>query len=150
MHTVLNSFEYNEDAPSCISCSVTGKHLGYKRKDGYWVLSHRGKQWLAHRIVWGIHNGPIETSMCTVIDHIDRDRGNNSLLNLRLVSQSVNAENKGVQSNNKAGYKYINVCGRTGNYTVRIRRATYGTYSDVNDALSVRDDICAMLGMRTE
>ena len=41
------------------------------------------------------------------IDHIDRDRLNNSIDNLRWVSRSQNQQNKGVQKNNKLQIKNI-------------------------------------------
>lgn len=45
----------------------------------------------AHRLVWEAFNGPIPEGM--VIDHIDGNRSNNALSNLRLVSQSDNMDN---------------------------------------------------------
>lgn len=44
-----------------------------------------------HRIVWMMHNGLIPEGM--VIDHIDRDKLNNDIMNLRCVDRSVNRKN---------------------------------------------------------
>lgn len=47
---------------------------------------------LAHRLIWVMHNGQIPDGM--MIDHIDRDRGNNRIENLRIVTPSLNQHNK--------------------------------------------------------
>ena len=44
------------------------------------------------------------------VDHIDRDRVNNHVSNLRWVTRSENNLNKGVQRNNKCGHKNICKC----------------------------------------
>lgn len=42
-----------------------------------------------------------------LIDHKDRNRCNNQRLNLRIVSESVNKQNKSMQSNNKSGFRGV-------------------------------------------
>ncbi|MDA7436471.1 HNH endonuclease [Synechococcus sp. AH-601-B19] len=51
-----------------------------------------GKRVAIHRIIWTIINGDIEEGM--VIDHIDRDKCNNKIENLRCVTQSENNRNR--------------------------------------------------------
>lgn len=139
METVLSIYAYDVDSPSGISCSRTGRHLGYRRKDGYWILSNKGRQWLAHRIVWGLHHGPFSFDYSLVIDHIDRNQSNNLIENLRLVSQSTNLSNTGVRSHSKSGIKNVSICRKTGNYCVRVRRVSLGTYKTVEEAIKARD-----------
>ena len=60
---------------------------------GYLVVSIYGddrikKQYRVHRFVWEHFNGPIPDDK--VIDHIDGDKTNNALSNLRLVSDKQN------------------------------------------------------------
>lgn len=76
-----------------------------------------------------------------VIDHIDRDPSNNDISNLRLVTQAVNLRNTGTRRHNRAGEKYINMDKRTGKFTVRISRKTYGTYPELSEAVRVRDEV---------
>lgn len=46
-----------------------------------------------------------------IIDHIDRNKNNNSLDNLRWVPQSLNALNTKLYKNNKTGYKGVQISG---------------------------------------
>lgn len=66
-----------------------------------------GKICLAHRLIIGAKDGG-------VVDHINRNKKDNRIENLRITDKSVNAFNTGVRKNNKSGY--------TG---VRFRRDTY-------------------------
>ena len=69
-----------------------GQIAGYVNKgDGYIRFEHRGEQYVAHRVAWALHHGdwPEHT-----IDHINRDRSDNRLENLRDVPQAVNNTNK--------------------------------------------------------
>lgn len=65
-------------------------------RDGYYIVQYKKSQYKVHRVIWAICNakdpGPMQ------IDHIDRDRGNNKISNLRLVTPSVNNQNKSNQS----------------------------------------------------
>lgn len=68
-------------------------------RNGYIRIAVRGKSEPAHRLVWEAFNSPISKGF--MIDHIDGDRSNNRLSNLRLVSQSqnmMNAYNNGHRS----------------------------------------------------
>jgi len=67
-----------------------GKQIGYLSNTGYYATSHKGKQYLVHRLIWLYHYGylPIE------IDHINRIRTDNRIQNLREVSRTENMRNK--------------------------------------------------------
>ncbi len=62
---------------------------------GYIVLGIDGVRHYAHRVAWALATGSWPDE---VIDHIDGDRGNNRLDNLRAVSIEVNAQNRHVPS----------------------------------------------------
>ena len=76
-----------------------------------------------------------------VIDHINRDPSDNRIVNLRCVTQSVNLANVPVRSHSKTGHKYIAQDKRTGNWTVRIARVSYGTFPTLAEAVEVRDSL---------
>ena len=134
--TLQRKYKLDKAAPSGV-VSVSGKQIGYRRKDGYWILSHGGKQQLAHRVVWMLHYGEIPDGL--VIDHIDRNPSNNLIENLRCVPQSVNLTNVDVRPHCKSGEKFISTCGRTGRFVVRIKRKSHGTYGTLEEAIEVRN-----------
>ncbi len=57
---------------------------------GYLVVTFAGRQFLLHRLAWIIANGETPPGL---IDHIDGDRSNNRIVNLRLATQSQNRAN---------------------------------------------------------
>lgn len=59
-----------------------------------------GKSCYAHRAAWALHAGvwPSEE-----IDHINGDRADNRIVNLRAVSHAVNMTNKKLYASNKSG-----------------------------------------------
>jgi hypothetical protein len=64
---------------------------GSKTRFGYWCVRLGGNLYQAHRIVWAIANGK---SPVGFIDHIDRNRENNAIENLRLATKTENNQNR--------------------------------------------------------
>jgi hypothetical protein len=86
--------------------------------DGYLrlaIVNKTNKKYLLHRIIYWIHNPDWDIhDNIKVIDHIDRNRLNNNIENLRLVTRQENNFNtdlKGCSWNkkNKKWYAYIRV-----------------------------------------
>ncbi len=73
---------------------------GYLRKDGYVRICLNKNRYMAHRLAWLYMNGMWPKGQ---IDHIDHNRSNNKLCNLREVSHQENHKNKGMNSNNTSG-----------------------------------------------
>ena len=71
------------------------KPVGYATRNGYLITgySFKGKRhkYLLHRLIWIWHHGNDPDT----IDHINRDRADNRIENLRDVSLSVNHMNRG-------------------------------------------------------
>lgn len=67
-----------------------GAVAGNVNTTGYWVVGINGQKYRQHRLAWLWHYGawPVGT-----IDHIDTDRSNNHIANLRDVSQATNKQN---------------------------------------------------------
>lgn len=68
-----------------------GAPAGYLCGNGYWYVSARGKHIKRSRAVWELHNGSIPRNR--VVDHIDRDRLNDKIENLRLATTTENGFN---------------------------------------------------------
>jgi len=72
---------------------------------GYIFIKINGKKFRAHRLAWAFcHNrdpGKME------IDHIDQNKSNNKIINLRLAGSGPNKANAGPQKNNKLGVKGV-------------------------------------------
>ena len=60
----------------------------YKDKDGYNIISVKGKQWREHRYVWTQANGEIPKGM--EIDHINGKRDDNRIENLQMLTNKQN------------------------------------------------------------
>lgn len=83
-----------------------GDVAGTKTGVYYSKISVDGKLYQTHRLVWLYVHGYLPA---TDVDHIDGDKQNNRLSNLREVSRSVNAQNlKVAKINNKVGL--LGVC----------------------------------------
>ena len=105
---VRSLFDYNPQTGEFIrkhfivgsSFDRVGKPAGTISADGYCRLSIDKRLYLLHRLIWLWHYGYLPESE---IDHVDRDRGNNRIENLREVSTQCNSKNKDVRSDNKTG-----------------------------------------------
>jgi hypothetical protein len=69
---------------------IAGKEAGSIRPDGYLRVSVDDRLYYAHRLAWAVHFG-VEPPKD--IDHIDGDKLNNRLANLRLVEHIENMRN---------------------------------------------------------
>lgn len=69
-----------------------GDRAGVISAEGYNCIKIDGKSYKAHRLAWLYVYGTFPKNL---IDHIDRDRKNNKIDNLREVSYSENSQNQG-------------------------------------------------------
>ena len=103
------------------------KHKKYLKsdldKDGYYriILSknNKPKTFQFHRLIYEAHFGTIPEKMC--IDHIDNNKQNNNIENLRLATRSQNSMNKITPKHNLSGYKNIYKT-KFNTYEVKIRK----------------------------
>jgi hypothetical protein len=78
-----------------------GAIAGSRHCQGYVAIGYQGHRMLAHRLAWAFVHGEFPRHE---IDHINGDRTDNRIANLRDVSRSVNNENlRGARSHNKSG-----------------------------------------------
>ena len=106
---------YGESSKSCLYWKVdvgltikAGSEAGSLHKPtGYYAIQIKGRSYYAHRIVSVLHGLEVNGF---VVDHIDRNRSNNKIENLRVVSQKENMQNRSCQklsSNNTSGVQGV-------------------------------------------
>lgn len=88
------------------NCKV-GDVVGTNNDQGYLLTRVRGKYYRLHRIIWLMTNGSLPKKW---LDHINGNKADNRLANLRECNQSENLCNKGKNANNTSGYKGVNFC----------------------------------------
>ena len=92
-----NLFEFDFDTGTLTfkSGPKEGQEAGYLNKQGYRIVAvkHDGrrKEYKAHRVIYYMFTG--NPLLKQVVDHIDGDKSNNRLSNLRAVKQKVNLQN---------------------------------------------------------
>lgn len=86
-----------------------------------------------------IHNILCPTKKKLHVDHINRDRRDNRLCNLRLVTPKENCQNGSVLSTNKLGIKYVSWSNHANKYRVVINSKHVGYYKELNDAVESRN-----------
>lgn len=115
-----------------------GKKTGALKPNGYVHITMNAKTFCAHRVAWAIYYGE-HPELC--IDHIDHDKANNKIANLRLVDWRGNAKNLSLSSRNKSGVSGISRCSG-GRYQVTIGIDGYqkylGIFTDIETAIAVR------------
>ena len=112
--------------------------------NGYHIvdLCNNGKRKCkkVHRLV-GLHYIPLVEGK-DLIDHIDRNKTNNHISNLRWCNQGENKINTGVQKDNKLGVKHIQ---KTKYNTFRVRIIRNGKthskfFKTLEEAIEYRDE----------
>jgi hypothetical protein len=64
----------------------------YENSKGYQRVKVQGKDIFVHKFVWETYKGLVDSSDGLTINHIDGNKKNNSLSNLRRVTMSENAQ----------------------------------------------------------
>lgn len=80
-----------------------GETPGTENGNGYVRMYVDSKRYYAHRLAW-LHTFG---SMPSQLDHIDGDRSNNRIDNLRISTQSQNLANRTKSPRNKSGFKGV-------------------------------------------
>lgn len=116
------------------------KHNGYK----YVMLS--GRSYRAHRIIWYMFHGEVPDQ----IDHINQDRDDNRIENLRDVSAMVNQQNQKKSTKNTSGVVGVHWAATHGKWAAKatFNKKTHhlGFYEDFFEAVCARKSAERKLG----
>ena len=80
-----------------------GDEVGSDNGSGYLKTKVNNKTYRLHRLVFLMHKGYLPK----ILDHINGDRKDNRIENLRPVSLAQNAQNAKLNSKNNSGYKGV-------------------------------------------
>jgi hypothetical protein len=79
-----------------------GRQIGKANIWGHMAFATNGKTYMVHRVIWLLHYGKWPEHQ---IDHINGNKSDNRITNLRDVTQFINMQNQKVShKNNKSGY----------------------------------------------
>lgn len=99
--------------------AVDGK-FGNLEKTGYVRAKLLNKKYLAHRLAWFIAHKQWPQGQ---IDHVNGNRSDNRIANLRVVDHSGNSQNRrGKQKNNQSGYFGVHASGKKWRAQIRINK----------------------------
>lgn len=116
-------FYYDESSPTFLRHKVERRNVkkdsvagSTKNSTGRAHVRLFGDVYFAHRVIWELFYNRLESH--DQIDHFDGDKLNNSISNLRKVSNSMNQKNKMKKSSNTSGF--TGVCFNETGYWVSI------------------------------
>jgi len=74
---------------------------GWLSQKGYWKITVDGIDYPAHRLAWKFFYGHEPENQ---IDHIDKNKQNNKISNLRIATNQQNCMNIPIKKNNSSGF----------------------------------------------
>lgn len=103
--------------------------------EGYLQIQLDKKLYKAHRLAWFYVTGSWPPKL---LDHINGEKADNRISNLREATNKQNLENRGKNSNNTSGYKGVCWHKRDGKWLAQIQhygeRIRLGMFVDLKDA----------------
>ena len=116
-----------------------GDVAGWCGVNGYRYVSVDGKSYLLHRVIWLWNYGYFPEND---IDHINRDKEDNRIENLREVSRQCNCRNSGDRCDNVSGVKGVSWKKELNKWCVRInvnnKNSYLGVFENFDEAVLTR------------
>lgn len=127
---------WKERINSSIDISKPAGDIG---TDGYRRIQIEGKRYRAHRLIWKYYYGKDPKEF---IDHIDGNRTNNNIENLREATRQQNGFNRGPQKNNKLGIKGVRKQKNKYRASIKIngKEKHLGMFFTIEEARLVREE----------
>jgi hypothetical protein len=117
-----------------------GDKAGTKKKSGYIQIRFNKKSYYAHRLAWLYTHGEWPDN----IDHINHDRADNRLCNLRSVSLTENCRNLALRAKNTSGVNgvFFNKRHNKWHATIQMKKRMVhlGLFDNLDDAAKARQN----------
>jgi len=124
-----------------------GEAFTYLKPNGYRMGRIDYTAYQAHRIAWALHYGEDPAGE---IDHVNRDRSDNRIANLRVVSHQENHRNTGLRRNNASGVMGVSWHKAGAKWTAYVmvdgRKQHLGYFHEFDDAVAARKAAEAQYG----
>jgi hypothetical protein len=132
------NFTYAKRRPRIQVGAIAGHtHKGH----GYVQIKLDDKLYLAHRLAWLYEYGAFPVAQ---LDHINRNRTDNRLANLRCATNAENCQNRQVQTNSTSGHAGVTWSKIWLKWHARIsvnnKRIHLGWFKNKDDAIAARDN----------
>ena len=125
----------------------TGKPVGARTSLGYLMTSVCGVKILVHRIVWAMQHGAWPNYF---VDHINGQKDDNRIINLRDVPQSLNGLGLVKSKKNTSGHTGVTWNRKLGKWAAQVKyrgkNLYLGLYVDIEDAVEARKKANESLG----
>jgi hypothetical protein len=121
--------------------AASGIVAGSKQRSGYVYMRVDGRAYRAHRLAWLLIYGTWPNQ----IDHINHNRSDNRIANLRPASRALNALNRKLQVTSRSGVTGVVHCGNcrlnpwSARMTVNGKSITLGYFETKERAVSARN-----------
>jgi len=120
-------------------CHHINKLVGTKTPRGYVVIGVDGQRIMAHRLAWLYEYGELPSSD---LDHINQNKSDNRIANLRVVSRSKNMHNVSLHRHNSSGHKGVSWHAPRQKWRAYIfldyRQTHIGLFDKIEDAVAAR------------
>lgn len=137
--TGVMTWRWREGVPKGWNTRFAGKECG-RINGGYRVLAYKpvdGKKRMirSHRLAWFIHHSKLPKGE---IDHVDGQKANNSITNLRDVSPTLNMRNRKMMRNNTSGITGVSYAKKSDKWRAHARldsrQIHLGYFGDISEA----------------
>ena len=112
---------------------VTGRVVGSSDRCGYLQVNYKGRMMMVHRICYAIYHGidPVDME----IDHINGDRKNNKIENLRAATRKQNTSARhNLHGGNTSGKNGVSLDKESGKWKAYACGKTIGRFDDIVEA----------------
>lgn len=118
-----------------------GDKAGYKNNRGYLIIGLKWKRYSGHRLAWLMHYGENPDGE---IDHINQNKLDNRIANLRVVEHAINSRNTPKRKRNKSGFTGVawHKHNKRWNAYIRVDGKMHhlGSFTSLQDAVSARSE----------